>query len=350
MLLADLGAEVFTVAGGRAGDAIPELSRGKHFITLDLKIDAAREALLRLIDAADVLVEGFRPGVADRLGVGWEAVSARNPRLVYCSLTGYGQTGKRAQEAGHDINYLAVSGVLGALGPAGGPPQPPLNIVADLAAGSMLAAFGILAALIERNTSGRGQYVDVSMVEGARSLLAMVYPLWGTPVMPSRGEGLFNAPFYRCYACADGRYVAVGAFERGFFETLWQAVGSGPTPDHMDTRQWPFIASTLEVAFATRPMADWGARFVGSNACVTPVLAPDEAVMEAGEPTGGATPAPVVPRFSRTPGQARPVDLDDATADVLKQIGLTADEIAAVVATEEAPRKTGIDWPPVFGT
>ena len=196
MLLADFGADVIAVGGGRAGRALEAFARGKRHIALDLKTEAGRRALHALARGADVFVEGFRPGVAARLGVDYERLSALNPKLVYCSITGYGQGGPRAREAGHDINYIALSGVLGAIGPAGQPPQPPLNLVADFAGGSLIAAFGIVAALFEARRSGKGQYIDAAMIDGCMSLMAMHYPAWGTPILPGRGDGMLagNAP------------------------------------------------------------------------------------------------------------------------------------------------------------
>jgi alpha-methylacyl-CoA racemase len=350
MLLGDLGADVVAVGGGRAGVAIPELSRGKRFIGLDLKSDGGRSALRRLIATADVFIEGFRPGVADRIGAGYAALSEVNPRLVYCSLTGYGQTGPRAQEAGHDINYLAISGILGTLGSATSRPEPPLNLLADFAAGGMAAAIGILAALLERGISGRGQYVDVAMVRGCRSLMAMIDPLWQTPVFPTRGEGLFGAPFYRTYRCADAGYVAVGAIERGFFEALWRTLGDGPTPDHMNLAEWPRIASTLSDAFRCHTREHWAQVFVGSDACVTAVLSPDEVVDEhrAAEHDAPAG-TPLLANFSRTPGHEAAIDLADRSIEVLREVGLTAMDIARAIPQSKA-QKSGLDWPPVFGS
>jgi alpha-methylacyl-CoA racemase len=193
MLLADLGAEVIVVGGGRAAAVIPELSRGKTHIALNLKVPEGRAALHALVKTADVFVEGFRPGVADRIGAGYEELSVLNPRLVYCALTGFGQDGPRAKEAGHDITYLALSGVLGGMGPKGEPPEAPLNLVADFAAGSLLAAIGILAAVIEAKTSGQGQFIDAAMMDGTLSLMAMHWPLWRTPPGRNAAKGFSAA-------------------------------------------------------------------------------------------------------------------------------------------------------------
>ncbi len=348
MLLADMGADVVAVGGGRAGVAIPAFARGKRFVSLDLKSAAGRDALHALVRTADVVVEGFRPGVAGRLGAGYAELSALNPRLVYCSITGYGQDGPRAGEAGHDINYLALTGVLGALGPADRRPYPPLNLVADFAAGSLVAALGIVAALLEARKSGTGQFIDAAMIDGSLSLMAMHWPLWRTALWPGRGEGLLagDAPFYRTYRCADGRYVAVGALETAFFRTLWSTLGLGEPPDPMQRAEWPRIERSLADAFAARPRDDWGRLFVGGDACVTPVLDPDEVWTEpqvaARHPDGGPAQVPAVPRFGRTPAAARPVDLADRTVDVLRELGLG--EPAA--ATGPKQEGSGLSWPP----
>jgi alpha-methylacyl-CoA racemase len=332
MLLADLGAEVIAVTGGRAGQVPADLSRGKRFVHLNLKHPASRAALHRLVATADVLLEGFRPGVADRLSAGYAELSQVNPRLVYCSVTGYAPGGPDAQAAGHDINYLAVTGLLGAVGPAGGPPVPPLNLVADMAGGGMLAAFGICAALVERDRSGRGQRIDAAMTDGVLSMMEM------------RGLGFTTgaAPFYRCYQCADGRYVAVGAVEDAFFRALWDGLGLAPPyPDQrFDPAAWPELTRVIGDRFATASRDEWAVRFAGADACVTPVLDPGEALA-----TGGR-PGPV-PRFSRTPG-ARGSDegQPDATAVLLAEAGLSDEELRAVAQDAQRDGAFGFKWPP----
>lgn len=352
MLLADFGAEVIVVGGGRAGVAIPEFSRGKRHISLDLKAPAGRAALHALVKTADVLVEGFRPGVADRIGAGYETLAALNPRLVYCSLTGFGQDGPRALEAGHDITYLALAGVLGSMGPKDGPPEAPLNLVADFAGGSLIAALGILAAVIEAKSTGQGQKIDAAMVDGALSLMAMHWPLWKTPHWPARGDGLLGggAPFYRSYRCAGGGFIAVGALERGFFEALWRRLDLGEPPDHMRRDLWPDIERTLEATFAGQTRDHWAALFAGTDACVAPVLAPDEVWSDphiaARHPESGPNRVPAVPRLSRTPAQARPLDLGDCTVEVLREAGLSDEDIAAASAPADPADRSGLDWPP----
>ncbi len=348
MLLADLGAEV-TVIGGLIG-AVPELSRGKRFISLDLKAEAGRQALRTLVASADVLIEGFRPGVADRLDAGYETLSSLNPRLVYCSLTGYGQVGPRAQEAGHDINYLAISGVLGATGPENGPPAFPLNLLADLGAGGMLAAFGIVTALFERERTGRGRYLDAAMVDGCYSMLAMHVPFWSTDVMPRRGAGMIGgaAPFYRCYACADGRFVAVGALEPKFFANLWNALELGELPDQHDARLWPAIAERVGERFATRTRDEWTAFLAGIDCCVSPVLDPVEASTDSqlqARHRDALPQAPVVPRFAGMPDGARPTNMRDQTREVLLAAGLDKDQIEAAIARQDRS-EAGFTWPP----
>ncbi len=354
MLLADLGAEVIVVGGGRSGLPVTELSRGKKFISLDLKSSAGRDALHRLVKTADVLIEGFRPGVADRIGAGYAELSALNPRLVYCSMTGYGQDGPRAREAGHDINYLAIAGVLGAVGPKSEVSYPPLNLLADFGAGGLLAAFGIVTALFEARGSGRGQHVDAAMVDGCLSMMAMHFPVWQTSVMPGRGDGLItgNAPFYRCYFCADGRQVSVGALEVAFFKALWTVLDLGDVPDHMDKATWPLIEQTLDKVFRSKPREHWEALFAGTDACVAPVLSPDEVWREAQNkhrhPASSHASVPAIPRFSRTPSMSSDLDRSDHSRDVLASLGMTNDQITAAVPSDPASAVEGLSWPPVL--
>lgn len=352
MLLADLGADVIVVSGGRAGVAVPELSRGKRFITLDLKSDDGRAALRRLCARADVLVEGFRPGVARRIGADPEVLRADNPGLVYCSLTGYGQSGPRAQDAGHDINYVGLSGALGAFGPAGDRPYPPLNLLADFGGGGLLAAFGIVSALLERSRTGAGQTVDAAMVDGCLSMMAMHFPVWGTAAMQGRGQGLItgSAPFYRTYRCADGRFVAVGALERGFFEKLWTRLELGEVPDHMVTANWPRIETALSERFASAARDVWAARFANCDACVTPVLEPhevwDEPQVRARLGGNGERAVPAVPKFERAAAAPPPVDLTDRTEEVLAEAGFDAAAIARLRPSGKPVETTGLSWPP----
>lgn len=354
LLLADLGAEVIVIGGGRAGLPVSSFSRGKHFIALDLKSEAGRSALQRLATTADVVVEGFRPGVAARLGAGYEDLSAINPGLIYCSLTGYGQSGPLAQEAGHDLNYLALTGVLGSIGPVSGPPTVPLNLIADFAGGSLVATIGILAALYERVRSGRGQHIDAAMVDGCLSLMGMHSSVWGGAVAPARGRGWLSgaAPYYRCYACKDGLYVSVGALEPQFFAALWSDLAGDDPPDQMDTAEWPRIEAVFHDAFARRTRDEWAAHFVGRDVCVFPVLSSYETWqhphIRERHPEASADEMPAVPRFSRTPLTITPVDTTDRSVEILSAAGLSPEEIERASPTVE--RERGHDsrhaWPP----
>lgn len=353
MLLADLGAEVIVVGGGRSGLPIEAFCRGKKFINLDMKTDAGVDAFKQLAMSADVVMEGFRPGVTERLGIGYEALRSVNPRLIYCSLTGYGQDGPMAQEAGHDINYLGLSGALGALGPASDSPAIPLNLVADFAGGGLYAAYAILGALLERERSALGQHLDVSMVDGCLSLMAMHYSDWGKPVLPSRGKGLLTgeAPFYRCYTCADGKQIVVGALETAFFKNLWQGFGfEEPVPDHMNRATWSGMTVRFEQEFARLSRDAWVEHFAGKNACVSPALMPDEvfsnAHIQARHPESSGYSVPALPRYSRssvTAGVSEPVD---HSVEILSALGLSSKQIEQAVPSSH--QVSGLVWPPVL--
>ena len=351
MLLADMGAEVIAVSGGRAGRPVQEFARGKRFMSLDLKSDAGRLALHKLVSSADVVVEGFRPGVAERMGAGYASLSEVNPKIVYCSITGYGQDGPRAHDAGHDINYIALSGVLSALGVEGHPPRPPLNLVADFAGGSLVAVVGILAALLECRTSGRGQFIDTAMVDGSLSMMAMHLPVWGSKVWPTQGRHVLDGtmPFYRTYICSDGRFVAVGALEPAFFAALWKGLALGAAPEHLRVANWPRIEAALTAAFVARPRDDWAELFQGTDACVTPVLEPDEVwtdpQISSRHPTSGARSVPAIPRLSRTPAAARVYDDSDQTATILRELGFDDASIAAATLPTSGTAP-GLEWPP----
>lgn len=352
MLLADMGAEVITVGAGSDAGVAPVLARGKTLIRLDLKTPEGQAALHRLAESADVLVEGFRPGVAARIGAGPKALMALNPHLIYCSLTGYGQEGPRAQEAGHDINYLAASGVLGAMGPADGPPAVPLNLVADFGGGSLFAVIGILAALQERVRTGRGRRVDAAMVDGCLSMMGMHSEMWGTDFMPSRGRGLLDggAPFYRCYACSDDGYMAVGALEPIFFRNLWAGLGlEGPVPAYMDPDLWPEMEARFAAAFASRSRAEWTTVFEGAEACVSPVLSPGEVRQDAQIAQRLADTESSVPLAPRFDGDDQPFprsDMSDCTETVLRDAGLAEETIATVLRGNAAAQTRSLEWPP----
>lgn len=314
MLLADLGADVIRVTrpGGAPADG-DTLLRGRPALAADLKTDAGRELVLKLVEVADVLVEGFRPGVAERLGVGPADCHARNPRLVYARMTGWGQEGPLADRAGHDINYLSLTGGLHAIGEPGRKPVVPLNLVADFGGGALYLVVGVLAALVERQSSDTGQVVDAAMVDGVSSLLAMAYSHLSMGLSTDeRGVNLLDggAPFYDTYVCSDGRYVAVGCLEPQFFAAF--AEGLDVTlPPQGDRSRWPEMRATIAATLATRSRDEWAERFAAVDACVTPVLSMGEAPNNAHVKARGAlideagliAPAPA-PRFSRTPGEA----------------------------------------------
>lgn len=316
MLLADMGADVIRVdPPGDVPMLTPDpLGRGKRSIVLDLKVAADRDVLHGLVDRADVVLEGFRPGVADRLGAGYRELSARNPQLVYCSITGWGQTGPLAQVPGHDIDFIAIAGALEPIGRAGERPVPPLNVLGDFAGGGLMAAFGIATALFERERSGVGQYIDAAMLDGALSLMAQHYGFVALGMEPGRGRGVVDtgAPFYEVYETSDGGFMCVGAIEPHFFAEFCALVGVTPPAQQMGRSAWPALRGDLTAAFASRTRSEWEAVFAGSNACVQPVLRMSEAVEHPHnvargafvDVDGHAWPAPA-PRLGRTPGAVR---------------------------------------------
>jgi alpha-methylacyl-CoA racemase len=318
MVLADLGADVVRVERPSGGLAVGDgdrdaLLRNRRSVAADVKTPEGLALVLDLVERADVLLEVFRPGVAERLGVGPDACLARAPRLVYARMTGWGQDGPWAQHAGHDLNYLALTGALHAFGRAGGPPVFPVNLVADFGGGSMLVLVGILAALVERERSGRGQVVDAAMVDGVGLLSQMLWSLRGQGMWSDeRGTNLLDggAPFYDVYPCADGRYVAVGALEPQFYAALLTGLGLADArlPAQHDRGGWPALRAAFTEAFASRDRDDWVASFEGTDACVTPVLAADEvashphlAARGSLVEVDGVLQAAPAPRFSRTP-------------------------------------------------
>ncbi|WP_067662219.1 CaiB/BaiF CoA transferase family protein [Nocardia miyunensis] len=285
MLLADLGADVVRVErpGGVTELVPPDRDatlRNRRSISADLKTPDDLTQVLNLIDRADVLIESYRPGVAERLGVGPEVCTPRNPRLIYARITGWGQSGPLASYAGHDINYLALSGALNAIGRNGERPHAPLNLVADLGGGSMLAVLGILAALHARTRSGGGQVIDVAMVDGVSALLSMFWTLTENRAWFARGTNVIDggAPFYDTYECADGTYIAVGAIEPAFYSRLLEGLGlsAAELPDQYDRDTWPEVHDRFAGIFRTRSRAAWVRVFEPLDACVTPVLSLDE--------------------------------------------------------------------------
>ena len=312
MMLADLGAEVVSIErpSGRLQPPNAALDRGRHRLMLDLS-EAAGVALARdAASRADIVMEGFRPGVMERLGLGPDELCGQNERLIYARLTGWGQDGPLAHTAGHDINDLAVTGALAALGRPGEPPPPPLNLVGDYGGGSMLLTIGILAALVERDRSGRGQVIDAAIVDGVSSMMA----LFGS-IPVKRQESILGgaAPFYRAYQCGDGRHVALGAIEDKFWAEFTERAGIGGDWRRYEASLWPEQSARLEALFATRTAAEWSALFEGSDACVTELVqlpdAPAHTQLAARETYANGQPAPA-PRFSRTPGQLRPGSAD----------------------------------------
>ena len=341
MLLADLGADVLVIdrAGGRSADGLGALARGKRHVGVDLKAPAGLDLLLRLVDGADVLVDVFRPGVAERLGFGPDVCLGRNPRLVYGRLTGFGQDGPWAHRAGHDLGYLALAGALEPLGRADGPPTAPINVLADFAGGGELLVVGVLAALVERATSGRGQVVDAAMVDGAALLLAPFYAGRTNGAWGPRGTNLLDgaAPFYDCYECVDGRWLAIAALEPQFFAALVTGLGIDVDPTtQYDESTWPSLRRSIGAAVAARTRDEWAAAFEGVDACVEPVLAPEEAPSHPHhvarrsfvERAGLPEPAPA-PRFDRTP-PAPPPDID-VGPDALLAWGFSEEELADLV-------------------
>ena len=326
MMLADMGADVIRIERKHdptapnpypvLGTRFDVMARGRRSLALDLKTPQAVALLLDLVEKADALVEGFRPGVMERLGLGPDPCLARNPKLVYGRVTGWGQDGPLAQAAGHDLNYVALSGMLHPLGDADRPPAPPLNLVGDFGGGGMMLAFGVVCAMLEARTSGRGQVVDAAMTDGAALLGAMLYGMRAHGSWTGqRGANLLDggAPFYATYACADGKFVAVGAIEPQFYARLLALAGvSDPAFDAQWRRAaWPDLKEKFAALFATRTRADWCALLEGTDACFAPVLDMDEAPRHPHNTARGTfvdvagvtQPAPA-PRLSRTPGQA----------------------------------------------
>jgi alpha-methylacyl-CoA racemase len=336
MLLADLGCDVLRIVRpGRGARHVAEeheiLHRGRPTIVLDLRDAAGLAAARQAIAQADVLIEGFRPGVMERLRLGPGDCAALNARLLYARMTGWGQAGPLARRAAHDINYLALSGALSLMGPRDGKPTVPLNLIADFGGGGMLLVAGVLAGLLERQRSGRGQVVDVAMVDGVGLLLAMTWSLHnGGAWVDQRGANLLDggAPFYDTYLCADGGYVALGALEPAFYAAFLDGIGvvadTRDWPDQYDRARWPQLRARIATALLTRTRDEWAGHFVGTDACLTPVLSMEEAATHPhlrdrdshrDHPAGGRQPS-AAPRFTRTPALApdRIVDRAEALA------------------------------------
>jgi alpha-methylacyl-CoA racemase len=344
MMLADMGADVLRIdkKSSRGPSKFDVLARGRRTIALDLKDMRAQEVTLELIARADALVEGFRPGVMERLNLGPERCLERNPRLVYGRMTGWGQTGPLAQAAGHDLNYIALSGMLQAIGRADDSPPPPLNLVGDFGGGAMMLAFGIVCALLEARESKRGQVVDAAMTDGSALLGALMYGLkasgrWSV----ARGANLLDggAHFYDTYRCADGKYVAIGAIEPQFYAELLQKIGIDD-PEfqrQMDATQWPQLKRKLAERFESKTRDEWTQILEGSDACFAPVLDMNEAPLHGHnrarqtfvEIDGVVQPAPA-PRFSRTPPEVARTSASDRenTETSLREWGFSEQQVA----------------------
>jgi alpha-methylacyl-CoA racemase len=344
MMLADMGAEVIRIdrptSGNLAAGMHRVLFRNRRALALDLKHPGGVATVLRMCRSADAIFEGFRPGVVERLGIGPEACAAQNARIVYGRMTGWGQTGPLAQSAGHDINYIALSGALHAIGRRGEAPVPPLNLVGDFGGGGMILAFGIVCGLLEAKTSGVGQVIDASMVEGAAALMAMFFGARASGLHgEERGTNVLDtgAPFYDVYETKDGQYVAVGPIEPQFFAVLREKLGLDASfGEQFEMSKWPAQKGRLSEMFRGKSRDEWGAIFAGTDACVSPVLSmgeaprhPHNAARRSFVEVDGVVQAAPTPRFSRTipsdPDPIKPVGAD--TRDVLADFGFESGEI-----------------------
>jgi alpha-methylacyl-CoA racemase len=337
MVLADLGAEVVRVdRPGTAPDAAaPVIARGRRPVILDLKQPAAVQALLSMVERADVLIEPYRPGVAERLGIGPEVCLTRNPRLVYARMTGWGQEGPWAGMAGHDIAYIAVTGALHAIGRAGGPPQPPVNLLGDFGGGAMFLITGVLAALWERERSGRGQVVDAAIVDGTASLTSFLFGMRAQGLWSDeRGVNLLDtgAPYYDVYETSDGGWMAVGALEPQFFAELIARLGIPDAPAQHDIARWPELRAAIAGRFRERTRQEWAEVFAHTDACVAPVLTfaealdhPHMAARRTLVRRAGVSQPAAAPRFSRTAAQvgASPLPAGASTREVLTEWGVS---------------------------
>ncbi|MFC5746506.1 CaiB/BaiF CoA transferase family protein [Actinomadura rugatobispora] len=355
MLLADLGADVIqvdrpsAVREGQTTGGTEFSNRGKRSIAVDLKSERGREVVLGLIEKSDVLIEGFRPGVTERLGIGPDDCLARNPRLVYGRMTGWGQQGALSRSAGHDIGYIAITGSLHAIGRAGGPPQVPLNLLGDFAGGSMYLVVGVLSALLESRTSGQGQVVDAAIVDGTAHLSTFIHGmLAGGLWQDRRGVNMLDTgtPWYDVYETADGKHVAVGAIEPQFYAEFVRLLGledregAADLPGQFDQERWPEMRERFAAVFKTRTRDEWAKIFLPSDACVAPVLSLKEAAehpynTERGvflESGGTHQPAPA-PRFSRTAAETDGVPAlpGGQTRDVLTDLGF--DDVDGLLAS-----------------
>jgi alpha-methylacyl-CoA racemase len=355
MMLADMGADVIRVDRSQAvrggdPDAPPAdlLNRGRRSIGVDLKNPEGVATVLDIVAGADALLEGFRPGVADRLGIGPDECLARNPRLVYGRMTGWGQDGPYAPTAGHDINYIALAGALEPIGRAGGPPVPPLNLVGDFGGGGLMLAFGLVCGMLEAQRTGEGQVVDAAMVDGSAVLMTMFHSFTAMGIWnPERGTNLLDtgAHFYDTYECADGKYVSIGSIEPQFYAELLRLTELSDDADfaaQMDRSRWPELKERLRVVFRSRTRDEWCELMEGTDVCFAPVLSIAEAPQHPHnqkrgtfvEVAGVTQPAPA-PRFSRTEAriQRPPAHAGQHTDELLAELGLDDDRIASLRET-----------------
>ncbi|MGD0670828.1 MAG: CaiB/BaiF CoA-transferase family protein [Candidatus Binatus sp.] len=360
MLLSDMGADVLRIdrtadAGvGIAMDAkYSLLNRGRRSVALDLKRPEAIEAVLRLVAKADALIEGFRPGVTERLGLGPDHCLARNPRLIYGRMTGWGQEGPLAHASGHDINYIALSGALHSIGRKGEAPVPPLNLVGDFGGGALYLALGVVAGLLEAQKSGQGQVVDAAMVDGAASLMTLIYGMHGLGIWNNeRGDNILDtgAHYYDVYETRDGKYVSIGAIEAKFYEELLRLSGlkGEQLPHQQDRNSWPAMKERLKTLFRTKTRDEWCKIMEGSDVCFAPVLSMDEAPRHPHNlhrgtfvEQGGVTQPGPAPRFSRTPSaiQRPPATPGEHTEAALRDWGFADADL-------ERLRKCGAIAPP----
>ena len=352
MMLADMGAEIIRVdrsaavgSGARSSDV---LARGRKSVAVDLKNPEGVETVLKLVESADVLLEGFRPGVTERLGLGPDVCLARNPKLIYGRMTGWGQTGTMAHAAGHDINYISLSGVLHAIGEGNSRPTPPLNLVGDFGGGGMLLAFGIVAALYERATSGQGQVIDAAMTDGSALLMNSIFGLMSQGVWnQNRGSNLLDggAHFYGTYETKDGKHVSLGSIEPQFYALLLEKTGLDQDPDlakQMSRDDWPMLREKLAAVMATKTRDEWDGIMLGTDICYAPILNFEEAVEHPHNQarqtfvnSADITQAAPAPRFSRTEPELPqpPVAPGQHTDEILASIGLDA---AAIVNLKES--------------
>ncbi len=361
MMLADMGAEVVRVDRVQAvrdnvtGSHWDVMLRGRRNVALDLKHPEGVEALLTLVEGADAIIEGFRPGVMERLGVGPDQCLARNPKLVFGRMTGWGQEGPYANSAGHDINYIALAGALAHFGRAGEPPTPPLNMVGDFGGGGMFLAFGVVCALLESQRSGKGQVVDAAMVDGSAVLMSMFWAFKNIGMFDesARGTNLLDtgAHFYDVFECADGEWVSIGSIEPQFYALLLEKTGvAAEFAAQMDRSKWPQLKEKLAAVFRTKTRAQWNEIMEGTDVCYAPVLRMSEAAQHPHnvarntfvEVAGITQPAPA-PRYSRTITNVPtpPAHAGEHTRAVLADWGFDADRIDALVAAGAARQASG---------